>query len=80
LSPAQRAGDEEPYQDEDVAAVRKIFAMLADAVRNARGRLQIIVLDHATDTVWGDVQGLNVAAQWRDGVKLVPDSWPSAGA
>jgi len=76
LTPAQRAGDEEPYQDEDVAAVRKIFAMLADAVRDTDGQLQIIVLDHATDTVWGDVEGLNVAAQWRDGAKLVPDNWP----
>lgn len=40
---------------------------------------QIIVLDHATDTVWGDVEGLTVAAQWRDGAKLVPDNWPSVG-
>lgn len=78
LSAAQRAGDEEPYEDEDVAAVRKIFAMLADAVRDSKGRLQIIVLDHATDTVWGDVDGLTVAAQWRDGAKLVPDDWPGA--
>jgi hypothetical protein len=77
LSAAQRAGDQEPYLDEDVAAVRKIFAMLADAVRDSKGELQIIVLDHATDTVWGDVDGLAVAAQWRDGVKLVPDDWPS---
>lgn len=77
LTPAQRAGDEEPYQDEDVTAVRKIFAMLAEAVRDTSGRLQIIVLDHATDTVWGKVDGLNVAAQWRDGAKLVPDNWPS---
>ena len=52
--------------------------MLADAVRDSKGRLQIIVLDHATDTVWGDVDGLTVAAQWRDGAKLVPDDWPSA--
>ncbi len=77
LSAAQRAGDVEPYQDEDVEAVRKIFAMLAEAVRDNGGRLQIIVLDHATDTVWGDVEDLKVAAQWRDGAKLVPDDWPS---
>jgi hypothetical protein len=79
LSPAQRAGDEEPYEDEDVAAVRKIFAMLAEAVLDTKGRLQIIALDHATDTVWGDVAGLNVVAQWRGGAKLVPDDWPSVG-
>ncbi len=78
LSDAQSIGDEEPYQDEDVAAVRKIFSMLADAVRDCSGRLQVIVLDHATDTVWGDVDGIVVAAQWRDGAKLVPDDWPTA--
>lgn len=77
LNAAQRAGDEEPYQDEDVAAVQKIFMMLTDAVRDSNGKLQIIVLDHATDTVWGNVEGLTVAAQWRDGAKLVPDKWPS---
>ena len=45
-----------------------------------KGQLQIIVLDHATDTVWGDVDGLTIAAQWRDGAKLVPDNWPAVGA
>lgn len=77
LTPAQRAGEAEPYEDEDVVAVRKIFAMLAEAVRDSKGRLQIIVLDHATDTVWGGVEGINVAAEWRYGTKLVPDDWPA---
>jgi hypothetical protein len=77
LTPAQRAGEAEPYEDEDVVAVRKIFAMLAEAVRDSNGRLQIIVLDHATDTVWGGVEGINVAAEWRYGTKLVPDDWPA---
>jgi hypothetical protein len=77
LSPAQSSGDAEPYQDEDVEAVRRIFSALAEVVQETNGRLQIIVLDHATDTVWGDVKPLRVAAQWRGGAKLVPDDWPS---
>jgi hypothetical protein len=77
LSAAQRVGEAEPYEDEDVEAVRRIFAALAESVQESNGRLQIIVLDHATDTVWGDVQPLRVAAQWRGGAKLVPDNWPS---
>jgi hypothetical protein len=75
LSPAQSQGDAVPYGDEDVEAVRKIFTALASAVRNTGGRLQIIVLDHATHTVWGDVEPLNVAAEWRGGAKLVPEEW-----
>jgi hypothetical protein len=77
LSAAQLDGEVEPYKDEDVEAVRKIFSALAAAVVETDGRLQIIVLDHATDTVWGGVRPLRVAGQWRGGAKLVPDTWPS---
>jgi hypothetical protein len=77
LSPAQHSGAEAPYLDEDVAAVRKIFEALADAVRESSGELQVIALDHATDTVWGGVEPLHVASEWRGGAKLVPEEWPS---
>lgn len=80
LASARAAGEEETYLDEDVEAVRRIFLALADAVRESSGRLQIIVLDHATDTVWGGVEPLRVVAEWRDGEKLVPDDWPSVAS
>lgn len=76
LSAGPLDGEPEPYKDEDVEAVRRIFSALATAVSEADGRLQIIVLDHATDTVWGGVQPLRVAGEWRGGAKLVPDTWP----
>ena len=77
---AERPGEEqdkvEPeYRDQDVEAVRKAFQTLATAVAEAAGSLQIIVLDHATDTVWGGIQPLNLVADWRGGDKLVPDEW-----
>jgi Protein of unknown function (DUF3732) len=53
------------------------FQVLAAAAKDAHGNLQIIVLDHATDTVWGGIQPLNPVAEWRDGEKLVPEDWPS---
>ncbi len=65
----------DPYRDEDVEAVRRIFAALASAVAHSKRRLQIIVLDHATDTVWGGIEPLNVAADWRNGGRLVPEDW-----
>jgi hypothetical protein len=65
------------YRDQDVDAVRKAFQVLAAAAKDAQGNLQIIVLDHATDTVWGGIQPLNPVAEWRDGEKLVPENWPS---
>jgi hypothetical protein len=70
------AQEEEPaYRDEDAEAVRKAFQVLADVARDAQGELQIIVLDHATDTVWGGIEPLNLAAEWRGGEKLVPPAW-----
>jgi Protein of unknown function (DUF3732) len=65
------------YRDQDVDAVRKAFQVLAAAAKDAHGNLQIIVLDHATDTVWGGIQPLNAVVEWRDGEKLVPEDWPS---
>ena len=65
------------YRDQDVEAVRKAFQVLSDVTMKANGQLQIIVLDHATDTVWGGIEPLNPVADWRDGEKLVPDEWPS---
>jgi hypothetical protein len=37
----------------------------------------LIVLDHATDTVWGNVKPLHLVANWRGGEKFVPPSWLS---
>lgn len=61
--------------DEDVRAVRKVFITLAEAVRRSNGSWQAIVLDHASDDVWGDIPGVNLVEEWRGGRKLVPESW-----
>lgn len=71
---------EPKLEDEDVVAVRKAFEVLAGAVRTAKQKLQIVVLDHATDTVWHDIQPIHVVADWRDGRKLVPEDWPSVSS
>jgi len=74
--PGEDEKDAEPkYRDQDVDAVRKAFQTLAGAVTDAQGALQIIVLDHATDTVWGGIEPLHLVADWRGGEKLVPDEW-----
>jgi hypothetical protein len=62
------------WRDEDIAAVRKVFAVLAEEVRSSGGRLQVIVLDHADDGVWGGLDGVELTEEWR-GKKLVPESW-----
>lgn len=76
-----RPGDEveEPIfrRDEDVVAVHKAFEVMAGVVQNAKGKLQLIVLDHASRDVWGDIPGIVGLPEWRDGNKLVPMKWLS---
>lgn len=67
---------EEPiFQDEDIDAVRKAFEVMGQVVLKAEGKLQLIVLDHASRDVWGNMPGVVGLREWRDGVKLVPIKW-----
>lgn len=76
--PRRTAGDEQAdpvaWRDQDVEAVRKVFALLGAQVAAANGRLQVIVLDHADEDVWGEIDSVVLAEQWR-GHALVPLNW-----
>ena len=73
LAKEAKAGDDPTLGDEDVAAVRKVFNTLATATKSMTG-LQILVLDHASKEVWGDVD-VHLVEEWRDGKALVPNEW-----
>jgi predicted nucleic acid-binding Zn-ribbon protein len=64
-------------RDEDIAAVRAVFTTLGHEAVQAKGRLQIIVLDHAGVDVWGGIEGVVLAEEWRGDIKLVPPAWIS---
>ncbi|RQS48540.1 DUF3732 domain-containing protein [Burkholderia sp. Bp8989] len=67
---------EEPrLRDEDVDAIRQAFEVMGLVALNANGGLQLIVLDHASRDVWGDIDGVVGLPEWRNGVKLVPIAW-----
>jgi len=66
-----------PWRDQDVAAVRKVFSLLGSEAVNSQGRLQVIVLDHADEDVWGDIDGVELIEEWRDRRALVPADWLS---
>lgn len=76
--PRRTAGDgsADPvsWRDEDVVAVRKVFQLLGEQVAAANSRLQVIVLDHADEDVWGDLANVVLAEEWRDRA-LVPYDW-----
>lgn len=62
-------------RDEDIAAVRAVFETIGKEVVKAKGRLQSIVLDHAGTDVWGEIEGVSLAEEWRGNLKLVPPNW-----
>lgn len=71
--------DEEiTLKDEDVEAVRKVFLLLGQECVAHKGRLQVIVLDHADKDVWGNIDGIEFCQEWREGNKLVPIEWYEA--
>ncbi len=78
--PARRAGkpleeDLNPeWSNEDVFAVRKVFALFDHIITRTKGRLQIIVLDHADEEVWGGLANVHRVEEWR-GKGLVPAEW-----
>ena len=68
--------EEDPkVRDEDVDAVRKAFEVMGSVVRSEKGRLQLIVLDHASSEVWGGIDEVVGLPEWRGGTKLVPMEW-----
>lgn len=78
--PARRAGKvdanelDPTWENEDVVAVRKVFALFDDIIKKTEGRLQIIVLDHANEEVWGELENVHLVEEWR-GKGLVPGAW-----
>jgi hypothetical protein len=67
--------EETPLRDQDVAAVRRILTAIAMVVEASDRKLQVIVLDHASESVWGSVPGVHSVEDWRDGRALVPHAW-----
>ncbi|WP_124094092.1 DUF3732 domain-containing protein [Burkholderia gladioli] len=78
--PTLRAGNvadesvDPEWDNEDVTAVRKVFSLLDGIIQKTTGRLQIIVLDHADDEVWGRLANVHCVEEWR-GQGLVPTEW-----
>lgn len=67
--------DDPSIRDEDVEAVRRAFKVMGNAVLQEKGKLQLIVLDHAPREVWGEIEGVVGLPEWRNGIKLVPMEW-----
>jgi hypothetical protein len=75
---AERKGEQEAeptWQDQDVQAVRHILNGMASAIAQTDNKLQIIVLDHASEDVWGGLPLVHLVEDWREGRALIPVGW-----
>ena len=76
LAGARKKSDLDPkLADEDRTKVRTIFAQLGLAAGVTKGKLQMIVVDHATEEIWSGLKGIHKVDDWRGNDKLVPLTW-----
>ncbi|CAM3684200.1 DUF3732 domain-containing protein [Cohnella lubricantis] len=62
--------------DEDRIAVKKIFESMSEALKISQSKFQIIVLEHADSSIWGDIHNVNEVCEWRgNNNKLIPEEW-----
>lgn len=62
--------------DEDKLAVKKIFIAMSKFIQDTQNTVQIIVMEHADEDIWGDVVPAHLVARWRgSNEKLVPVEW-----
>ncbi len=62
--------------DEDRIAVKKIFSTMSEAIKISQSKFQIIVLEHADSSIWGDIHNVHEVCEWRgENNKLIPEEW-----
>jgi hypothetical protein len=65
-----------PCNLDDLERTKRIFTALSRAHNGFKGELQIIVLEHADQTAWGDHPNVVPVEDWRgDNDYLIPDAW-----
>jgi len=62
-----------PASDDDRQAVQRLYELMRDVARDLAPSMQIIACDHAN--LPDDWFQESVVANWRDGEKLIPESW-----
>jgi hypothetical protein len=48
---------------------------MAPAIAQTKNKLQVIVLDHAAEDVWGGPTLVHLVEDWREGRILIPGDW-----
>lgn len=74
--PSKNNIDNQTLADHDIASVQKIFDFMFNETEELKGQLQVIITEHANleDKRYQDA----ILEIWRDGLKLIPESWYNA--
>ena len=68
--------DQVSLKDEDKEAVQKIFTTLSKYIMDTKMKVQIIVMEHADEEVWGEIENMHLVKRWRGNTeKLIPVEW-----
>lgn len=70
--------DDKSVQEEDLIKLKKIFEVLEAFNRNTKGKVQVIVLEHAGEDSWKEFPNVIKTKRWRDGEDddaLIPKTW-----
>ncbi|WDM22896.1 DUF3732 domain-containing protein [Paenibacillus polymyxa] len=60
---------------EELQAVNKVFQALSSGIKRTNGTLQVIVSEHAGQSVVSGLENVNQVERWRKGRKLIPWHW-----
>jgi hypothetical protein len=67
-------GSTDSVSEDDRIAVRRMFQLVFQAVKEVEPGLQVVITEHADiDQDWYQAA---VIERWRGGLKLVPEDWP----
>lgn len=60
---------------EDAKSVREMFEVMQKSINDNSGNFQILVLDHASSDIWGEIEGIHEVAEWIGTEALIPQCW-----
>lgn len=64
------------HRDEDITATKRIFEMLEIGLKRSEYQYQMIVLEHADQSIWGGCENTVQVANWKaEGDGLIPRTW-----
>ncbi|MGG1950442.1 DUF3732 domain-containing protein [Ralstonia solanacearum] len=73
---AKKLAELRKSRDADFVATKRIFEIISMGLKAAGHRCQIIVLDHADQSIWGEVADTVEVANWKElNAGLIPSWW-----